>query len=664
MDTHNKKEQQTAYDSTFQKEAEDSRNERYIDDCRKFSKLMERNIKTLRAISYLDRLEELCHELADDEDQFMHPDFYNFSFSEYAGLARLLIFWNEYIPQSIICFHSEQSQKLSKSKPKQITVLATFDIKSKLRKKTKRASIFGLNDISKGILFDFLAKQIGEMCCKIVFNMYQILLTIDKRDLSLIPEDPLIPKEAIEACCKDGGDDVVMSGLPMGLFYKDLCQVYYWDGLFGEISEQVGDLFYDALDQCYKLGKSDYACFVIKHGISDAFNLLKQSEQAIKGIIWMGKNGDEIYSEICYVICYTICLYRNSNDTNRLIPILNEGITPDTIQRFEYLWNKLKQYSEWREKSGFTINELRENIRFQHLDTLDKAIDFLKYVGSNTSEETQKKDDMPQQLDATTWQIEEEPEKESAKEPNANVYFTPINNTTSSNIEITQNNITINQNQIYNNQTINNNPVNDKKDIQDEKDMTCQPMRDVSGNSCKEALHDYALEISGTANLDKKREPDVRPEEEIIQQEDNDVVTSTDTFNLNLSEEFVKSLFKGMKDRFIDKTAYALFSYILTGKGKPDNVGQINWKASPRSFALFIGVLCYDRNRQWEIAKKHFTGKMNKNPSSDYKRIAKKFDIINDRIPKDFSEKSDFINEKDKYVKEMLVLLSNIKRSK
>ena len=641
MDTHNKKEQQTAYDSTFQKEAEDSRNERYIDDCRKFSKLMERNIKTLRAISYQDRLEELCHELADDEDQFMHPDFYNFSFSEYAGLARLLIFWNEYIPQSIICFHSEQSQKLSKSKPKQITVLATFDIKSKLRKKAKRASIFGLNDISKGILFDFLAKQIGEMCCKIVFNMYQILLTIDKRDLSLIPEDPLIPKEAIEACCKDGGDDVVMSGLPMGLFYKDLCQVYYWDGLFGEISEQVGDLFYDALDQCYKLGKSDYACFVIRHGVSDAFNLLKQSEQAIKGIIWMGKNGDEIYSEICYVICYTICLYRNSNDTNRLIPILNEGITPDTIQRFEYLWNKLKQYSEWREKSGFTINELRENIRFQHLDTLDKAIDFLKYVGSNTPEEIQKKDDMPQQPDTTTCQIEEEPEKESAKEPNANVYSTQINSTTSNNIEITQNNITINRNQIDNRQTIDNNPIKDKK----------------------ETMHDCALEKSGTTNSDKERESDVHPEEEITQQDKN-VVTSTDTFNLNLSEESVEILFNKMNGYFIDETEYSLFSYILTGKDKPDNVGQINWKASPRSFALFIGVLCYDRNKQWKIAQKHFTGKINKNLSNDYSRIKDKIKIINDRIPKDFSENSHFINENDEYVKKMLILLSNIKRSK
>lgn len=60
------------------------------------------------------------------------------------------------------------------------------------------------------------------------------------------------------------------------------------------------------------------------------------------------------------------------------------------------------------------------------------------------------------------------------------------------------------------------------------------------------------------------------------------------------------------------------------------------------------------------MALKHFSGHFNQNLASDYSRFCKKYDTNMHSIPKDFDKKTTYNNEKDKSLKELMVILSKI----
>lgn len=574
MDTCNKKEKQNSNESTSQKGAGYS--QQYVNDCQKFNKLIERNIRTLRRISYKDKLEEL-YQGFEDEGQLKHLDFYNFSFSEYMGIAKLLTFWDEYIPNSIICSRSKPLQK--RNFITGFIDFSTLKPKSELKMRAKRINTFKINNMT--ILRDFLEKQIGEICCNVVFNLHQILQAMDEENLSMLPDDPIIPKQIVESIHANNKNAATKSQLPMEYFYRDHIQVYYWDSLFGEIAEKIGGTLYNTLSQCYKLDNPCHAHYIIKNGIFNSFKLLTLSEQSVKEKIWLGKNGYDSYGEINYAICYTVCTYRNSNDTNKLIPILLDGITSDTLQHFNPLWNKLKRYVEYKDRLRVNVESLNKNTVFQDLKTLDEATNYLRYVEGNESY---------------------------------------------SSIEEGSEDVTVPDKE------------NNDNNIQQRKSVKLKTNEIPNLSSTRQ-------DSAQVNNIDEKEE----------------IVTSTVTFGLNLDQKNVEYLFDEMNENYFRKTSLKQFTYVLTGRGEPEHTHQIEWIASSRSFAVFIGIVCHNCNKKWIMGRKYFTGEFNKNLSDDYSSFANKLGTSSEPIPKGFASKSAYINETDESLKQLIVILKDFK---
>lgn len=131
-------------------------------------------------------------------------------------------------------------------------------------------------------------------------------------------------------------------------------------------------------------------------------------------------------------------------------------------------------------------------------------------------------------------------------------------------------------------------------------------------------------------------------------------------FYLSLSDDCIKELFDGMHGKYFHKkTSLEQFTYVLTGRGeKPKSGIPIEWIASPRSFSLFIGIVCAPYRDKWKICKGLFTGNINKNPSCDFNRMVSHDLVKNNRVSSTLKENARFISEKDNDLKSLLVLLS------
>ena len=141
---------------------------------------------------------------------------------------------------------------------------------------------------------------------------------------------------------------------------------------------------------------------------------------------------------------------------------------------------------------------------------------------------------------------------------------------------------------------------------------------------------------------------------------ESSVAFSTSTFCLSLDEGVIKELFDKMHGKYFHKrTSLEQFTYVLTGKGKkPEGVISIEWIASPRSFSLFIGIVCAPYRDKWKICKGLFTGNINKNPSCDFNRMVSHDLVKNNKVSSTLKENARFISEKDNDLKSLLVLLS------
>lgn len=140
------------------------------------------------------------------------------------------------------------------------------------------------------------------------------------------------------------------------------------------------------------------------------------------------------------------------------------------------------------------------------------------------------------------------------------------------------------------------------------------------------------------------------------------VVLSTSTFCLSLDEGVIKKLFNGMRGKYFhENTSLEQFTYVLTGRGEPlESVIPIEWIASSRCFALFIGVVCALYHEKWDIAKPLFCGRINRNLSCDFGRMVKHDLVKGARISPTFNENTYFKREKDKNLKTLFVLLSKL----
>lgn len=138
------------------------------------------------------------------------------------------------------------------------------------------------------------------------------------------------------------------------------------------------------------------------------------------------------------------------------------------------------------------------------------------------------------------------------------------------------------------------------------------------------------------------------------------IVLSTSTFCLSLSADVIERLFSAMCGRCFHKTtSLRLFTYVLTGKGeKPEGPISIEWIATPRSFALFIGIVCAPYWDKWKTAKGLFTGRINVNPSGDFGRFCRNDLVKGNKVSTGFENNEKFQREKDLDVKFLLILLS------
>lgn len=141
------------------------------------------------------------------------------------------------------------------------------------------------------------------------------------------------------------------------------------------------------------------------------------------------------------------------------------------------------------------------------------------------------------------------------------------------------------------------------------------------------------------------------------------VVLSTSTFCLPLGDALIKELFDGMHGKYFhENTSLEQFTYVLTGRGEtPESVIPIEWIASSRCFALFIGIVCAPCNCKWKKAKKFFvkTPKLNENLSDDFSGLRNDKGFVNGgKISPGLEANEHFTNEKDEGLKFLLVFLS------
>lgn len=131
-------------------------------------------------------------------------------------------------------------------------------------------------------------------------------------------------------------------------------------------------------------------------------------------------------------------------------------------------------------------------------------------------------------------------------------------------------------------------------------------------------------------------------------------------FYLSLSDDCIKELFDGMHGKYFHKrTSLEQFTYVLTGRGeKPKSGIPIEWIASSRCFALFIGVVCAPYYEKWDTAKPLFYGRINRNLSSDFSRMVKHDLVKGARISPTFSNNTYFKKERDANLKSLFVFLS------
>ena len=136
-------------------------------------------------------------------------------------------------------------------------------------------------------------------------------------------------------------------------------------------------------------------------------------------------------------------------------------------------------------------------------------------------------------------------------------------------------------------------------------------------------------------------------------------VFSNSTFCLPLSNEIIGKLFNGMRGKYFhEKTSLELLTYVLTGRGeKSEGTISIEWIASPRSFSLFIGIVCAPYHNKWKMGKSLFTGRINKNPSCDFSRMTELGLVDNNRVSPALKKNNYFVREKDKDLKFLLVFL-------
>ena len=126
-----------------------------------------------------------------------------------------------------------------------------------------------------------------------------------------------------------------------------------------------------------------------------------------------------------------------------------------------------------------------------------------------------------------------------------------------------------------------------------------------------------------------------------------------------LPKEIIGKLFNGMRGKYFhEKTSLELLTYVLTGRGeKSEGTISIEWIASPRSFSLFIGIVCAPYHNKWKMGKSLFTGRINKNPSCDFSRMTELGLVDDNRVSPALKKNNYFVREKDKDLKFLLVFL-------
>lgn len=340
--------------------------------CSLWPKLIWQNIKLLetlheeKKLEYLSALPSMRFLVEHVHNYILKENIYNYHPLVYIGIAQLLPFWNKNFP--IVTLLELNPDLFGK-----------FVL---LPKKTHNYSYtlnLSTDPMITMVVLKILETNMGKASSGTVLQIYKVLNAIRNKDVSLLADNKIITttalkKETASFFHDDNGLDEQAWNLFMNPFYKDALQTYHWNEMFYEMSGIISKPLFNAICQYHNIEEWSY---------SNYYCVRKQMESAseiasnVVDMTWTEKNNNAS-NQLAYAIVYAILLYRNTLDGTT--SVIKERITSATCEKFDSLWEQIKEYTHYKSKCGLDSESLAGNTIFQKIKTFDEAIEYLKHI--------------------------------------------------------------------------------------------------------------------------------------------------------------------------------------------------------------------------------------------------------------------------------------------
>lgn len=340
--------------------------------CSLWPKLIWQNIKLLetlheeKKLEYLSALPSIRFLVEHLHNYISKENIYNYHPLVYIGIAQLLPFWNKNFPiVTLLALNPD--------------LFGKFVLLPKKTHNYSYTSNLSTNPIITMVVLKILETSIGKAPSGTVLQIYKVLNAIRNKDVSLLADNKIITttalkKETASFFHDDNGLDEQAWNLFMNPFYKDALQTYHWNEMFYEMSGLISRPLFNAICQYHNTEEWSY---------SNYYCVRKQMESAseiasnVVDMTWTEKNNNAS-NQLAYAIVYAILLYRNTLDGTT--SVIKERITSATCEKFDSLWEQIKEYTHYKSKCGLDSESLARNTVFQKIKTLDEAIEYLKHI--------------------------------------------------------------------------------------------------------------------------------------------------------------------------------------------------------------------------------------------------------------------------------------------
>lgn len=324
--------------------------------CSLWPKLIWQNIKLLetlheeKKLEYLSALPSMRFLVEHLHNYISKENIYNYHPLVYIGIAQLLPFWNKNFP---IVTLLELNPDLFRK----------FVLLPKKTYNYSYTSNLSTDPIITMVVLKILETSIGKASSGTVLQIYKVLNAIRNKDVSLLADNKIITttalkKETASFFHDDNGVDEQAWNLFMNPFYKDALQTYHWNEMFYEMSGLISRPLFNAICQYHNTEEWSY---------SNYYRVRKQMESAseiasnVVDMTWTEKNNNAS-NQLAYAIVYAILLYRNTLDGTT--SVIKERITSATCEKFDSLWEQIKEYTHYKSKCGLDSESLARNTVF------------------------------------------------------------------------------------------------------------------------------------------------------------------------------------------------------------------------------------------------------------------------------------------------------------